>query len=46
MNRSSLLYLLVTAGLFVLFAVIVLRTYSGKRKEKMEAPKHRMMDDD
>ena len=46
MDWAALLYLGVTFGLFVLFAVIVGRTYSRKRKKEMEEPKHRMLDDD
>lgn len=46
MDWASLAYLGVTIGLFVIFAVIVIRTYSGKRKRRIEDPKHRMLDDD
>lgn len=46
MDWASLLYLGITIGLFVVFALIVLRTYGRKRKEQMEDPKHRMLDDD
>lgn len=43
---ASLLYLGVTFVLFVIFILIVVRTYSRKRKEKGELAKYRMMDDD
>lgn len=46
MDWGSIIYLGVTIGLFVIFALIVIRTYSKKRKEKGEAPKYRMLDDD
>lgn len=46
MSWDALLYLGVTFGLFLVFAVIVIRTYSKKRKDKLERPKHRMLDDD
>jgi hypothetical protein len=46
MDLASILYLGVTFGLFVIFALIVLRTYSRKRKDEGEAAKYRMMDED
>jgi cbb3-type cytochrome oxidase subunit 3 len=46
MDWASLVYLAVTIGLFVIFALIVIRTYSRKGKKRMEEPKHRMLDDD
>jgi positive regulator of sigma E activity len=46
MDWASLAYLAVTIGLFAVFAVIVVRTYSRKGKKRMEEPKHRMLDDD
>lgn len=46
MDWASILYLGVTFGLFAIFAVIVLRTYSKKRKEQGESAKYRMLDDD
>ncbi len=46
MDLASLLYLLVTFGLFVVFALIVFRTYRRKNRTKGEAPKYRMLDDD
>jgi hypothetical protein len=46
MDLATLFYLGVTIGLFAIFAVLVLRTYSRKRKKQMEEPKHRMLDED
>jgi hypothetical protein len=33
-------------GLFAVFVLIVIRTYSKKRKEQGEIAKYRMLDDD
>jgi len=46
MELTSILYLTVTIGLFVIFALIVIRTLNKKRKDSLEAPKYRMLDDD
>ena len=46
MDWASILYLGVTFGLFVIFALIVIRTYSKKRKKQGEIAKYRMLDDD
>lgn len=46
MDWASILYLGVTFGLFAIFALIVCRTYHRKHKDRMEEPKHRMLDDD
>jgi len=46
MELASVYYLGVTILMFVIFAAIVARTYSRKRKVRGEAPKHRMMDED
>ena len=46
MDLASLLYLGVTIGLFVVFAIIVARTLNHKRKDSIEAPKFRMLDDE
>ena len=46
MDLSSILYLGVTFGLFVIFMLIVIRTYSKKRKKEGEIAKYRMLDDD
>jgi hypothetical protein len=46
MDLASIVYLGTTFGLFVIFALIVIRTYSRKRKEEGEIAKYRMLDDD
>lgn len=46
MDLASILYLGVTFGLFVVFVLIVIRTYSKKRKEQGEIAKYRMLEDD
>ncbi len=46
MDLSSALYLGVTFGMFVIFVMIVIRTYSKKRKDEGEVAKYRMLDDD
>jgi len=46
MDLASLLYLGVTFGLFAIFVLIVIRTYSKKRKKQGEIAKYRMLDDD
>ena len=46
MDLASVLYLGLTFGLFVIFVMIVVRTYSKKRKDEGEIAKYRMLDDD
>jgi hypothetical protein len=46
MDLASIVYLGVTFGLFVIFVMIVMRTYSKKRKDEGEVAKYRMLDDD
>jgi cbb3-type cytochrome oxidase subunit 3 len=46
MDWSSILYLGVTFGLFVIFVLIVIRTYNKNRKDEGEIAKYRMLDDD
>jgi len=46
MDWASVLYLGITFGLFTIMAVIIYRTYRKDRKEEMENPKYRMLDDD
>ena len=46
MDLASLVYLGVTIGLFVIFVLIVMHTYSKKRKDVGEAAKYNMMDDE
>jgi len=46
MDPASVYYLGITLLMFLVFAAIVARTCSRNRKERGEAPKHRMMDGD
>ncbi len=46
MDWASVYYLGVTFLLFGLFAVIVVRTYRGRERQRGEAPKYRMMEED
>lgn len=46
MDFASILYLGITFSLFVIFVLIVIRTYSKKNKAEGEAAKYRMLDDD
>jgi hypothetical protein len=46
MTLAEILYLGVTITLFVIFAVIVVRTYRKDRKNEVEGPKYRMLDND
>ena len=46
MKWASLVYLGITFGLFAIMAVIIWRTYRTDRKQEMENPKYRMLDDD
>jgi hypothetical protein len=46
MDMASIYYLGVTFLMFVIFAAIVARTFSRRRREAGEAPKYRMMDGD
>ncbi|MDZ7642084.1 MAG: cbb3-type cytochrome c oxidase subunit 3 [Desulfurivibrio sp.] len=46
MKTAAILYLLITFGLFAIFSGIVFWVLRGKRKKRLEAPKHRMLDDD
>ncbi|MBJ6800637.1 cbb3-type cytochrome c oxidase subunit 3 [Geomonas propionica] len=46
MDSASIYYLGVTLILFLIFVVIVVRTYSKKHAVRGEEPKFRMMDDD
>jgi len=45
-TTGALIYLLFTAALVVAFAGIVRHYYSPKRRDAVEAPKHRMLRDD
>jgi cbb3-type cytochrome oxidase subunit 3 len=46
MSLSPWAYFLFTVALGAVFAGIIVRTYSRKRRESMEAPKYRMLADD
>ena len=46
MVAASVFYLGTTILLFLVFVLIVFRTYRGKSKDRMEDPKYRMLDDD
>ena len=46
MSWAGLVYLGMTIGIFVIFALIVVWTYSSKRKKRLEEPKQRMLDED
>ncbi len=46
MDLASIYYLGTTLLFFLVFAVIVARTYSRKRKEVEESPKYRMLEED
>jgi hypothetical protein len=46
MDLASIVYLGVTFGLFVIFVMIIIRTYSKKRKDEGEIAKYRMLDDE
>ena len=46
MDWGSILYLGMTIGFFIIFALIVVRTYRSKNKEENEAAKFNMLDDE
>ncbi len=46
MTAGALIYLLFTVALVAVFAGIVRHYYSAKRRDAVEAPKHRMLRDD
>ena len=46
MTLAGFYYLGATIVLFVIFAMIVVRTYRRRNRKKGEAPKFRMMDDE
>lgn len=46
MNLGSFLYLGSTFVLLAIFVLIVIRTYSRKRKDQGEIAKYRMLEDD
>ena len=46
MSFSGLAYVLFTVLLAIISGVIIAYYYNPKRKEKIEKPKHRMLNDD
>jgi len=46
MSPRALAYLLFTLALAAVFAGIVVYTFRGKRRDRVEAPKYRMLRDD
>ncbi len=46
MDSRGILYLAVTGGLFLVFAAIVGYVCSRRRKERLEEPKYRILDED
>ncbi len=46
MTAAGLIYLVFTVALGAVFAGIVRHYYSPKRRDAVEAPKHRMLRDD
>ncbi len=46
MDWGSIIYLGITFGLFVIFALIVFRTYRRKNKQRNEVAKYNMLDED
>ena len=46
MTGSGWSYLLFTATLFAVFAGIVVYYYGRRRRDRVEAPKYRMLEDD
>lgn len=46
MTSRALVYLLFTLALSAVFAGIVIYYFGGKRRDRVEAPKYRMLRDD
>ena len=46
MTGASIYYLAVSGGLFLIFLGIGIHLYRRGRKDHVEAPKYRMLDDD
>ena len=46
MEAQGIVYLAVTFALFLVFAGIVAYTCSRRRRDRLEEPKHRMLDED
>jgi cbb3-type cytochrome oxidase subunit 3 len=46
MGDARIVFLLLTGVLLAILVAITVATYRTKRKEKLEEPKHRMLEDD
>jgi uncharacterized membrane protein len=46
MEIKGIFYLLVTFGLFLVFALIVVRTMRSRNRDRLEEARHRMLEDD
>lgn len=46
MNFAAWAYIFFTFSLVVVFVFIIFHYYNPRRKKDVEAPKHRMLDDD
>ena len=46
MDWASILYLGTTFGLLAVFVWIAIHIYSRRNRDRLEEPKHRMLDDD
>jgi hypothetical protein len=46
MDWASVFYLGTTFGLLAVFIALAIRTYSRRNRQRLEEPKHRMLDDD
>lgn len=46
MIDTRLVFLLLTGLLLAVLVAIAAATYAGNRKQKLEEPKHRMLEDD
>lgn len=46
MIDARLVFLLLTGFLLAILVAIAVATFNRNRKEKLEAPKHRMLEDD
>ncbi len=46
MDGAAVVYLVVTFGLFAVFAAIVIQTYRRRNRDRLESPRHRMLEDD
>lgn len=46
MELKGIFYLIVTFGLFLVFALIVVRTLRRRNRDRLEEARHRMLEDD